>query len=114
MAWADALDRCNRACRDTYPARVVYDPDGAALALTAIFDEAFEQMTTDAEGYPVTSVSAALSLRLLDLTSEPRSHDILTIQTALPGGTYGPAARYEVTQVQRDGGGMATLILTEA
>ena len=103
MTWAATLDRMIKRVRDTFPASVIYDPDGVAVPLTGIFDEAFSEITPSEAG-PVSTVSTVLTVVLTDLAPlVPRSHDVLEL-----GGV-----RYEVTQVQPDGSGCARLYLTE-
>jgi len=113
MAWAAALNRMTTVVRDTFPAAVVYDPDGAALALVGVFDEAQEMIAVSEDGAEVSTVRSVLELRLADLGITPKSRDEVTVAEAQAAGGYGTAVRYRVTSVQPDGSGNTVLVLTK-
>lgn len=102
-AWAAQLDRMITTVRDTFPAAVVYDPDGEALALTGVFDEAYRSIELGDAGVPVDTTAPRLTLRLADLSATPEPYDILTVD----------GQEWQVTGVEPDGSGMVGLRLSE-
>jgi len=113
MGWAAALNRMTARVRDTFPASVVYDPDGAAVALIGIFEEAAERIEFSEDGAPVSTTAIMLDLRLTDLGLTPKSRDEVTVAEQQTDDTYGTATRYRVTAVEPDGAGSVSLILTK-
>ena len=112
MTWAAALDRMTTVVRDTYPASVVYDPDGAAHSLVGIFDEAFELIEVSDDGAPISSTGPMCEIRLADLAVVPKTNDQLTVATALAAGGYDAPRRFKVWETQPDSSGNVVLLLT--
>jgi len=101
--WAAVLSRMTEVIRDTFPAPVVYDPDGAAYTLTGVFDESYKAVDVTEAGFPVDSTEPRLTLRLADLPVTPKTGDNLTVSGRL----------WEVSGVEPDGSGMVGLRLLE-
>jgi hypothetical protein len=100
--WADLADLANRACRDTFGVVATLTLGGnPPEAVQAIFDRRHEALSTDGELAFSTTVPA-LDVRLADLSQVPAQDDLVTVD----------GEDWIVTDVQPDGAGMATLILT--
>jgi hypothetical protein len=108
MTWATALDRLNGTVRDTFPAAAVHTPvGGVAQACTVVHDFRWLEVAA-ADGQTVSAQRHTAFVRIADLSTAPAQGDTLTISDGEAPGNY------EVVDVQRDGGGGATLVLFEA
>ena len=104
--WADALDGALDTVRDTFPEAVSYVlGGGTAQVITGVFDEAHE--AHEQEGEVVFSTTRpALGVKLSDLTGTPAQGDRVTLTDS--------GRVFQVTDVQPDGSGWATLFLARA
>ncbi len=90
--------------RDTFPEPIIYDPSGTAQMLDGVFDEAHEAVEMQGD-VAVSSVAPVLWVKLADLVAMPTQGTALLLTSS--GRTF------EISDVQIDGAGGASLMLLE-